>query len=68
MILLLSFAINRMLSRFAGFRQEDAPSRSATDALEAIAIGIVASTVTQPVSPATGPCQSREMAAMATGN
>ena len=47
-ILLVSFAINWMLSRFAGFRQEDAGVQlgAATDALEAMAIGVVASAVT----------------------
>lgn len=45
-ILLASFAINWMLGSFAGFRQEGEPIRPITDALEALAIGVVASTVT----------------------
>ena len=45
-LLLVSFAINWMLGHFAGFRQ-GAPSASAVmDALEAMAIGIVASAAT----------------------
>jgi putative integral membrane protein (TIGR02587 family) len=45
-ILLVSFAINWMLSSFAGFRQENRPAHPVTDALEALAIGVVASSVT----------------------
>jgi putative integral membrane protein (TIGR02587 family) len=45
-ILLASFAINWMLSSFAGFRQQDEPGHPITDALEALAIGVVASAVT----------------------
>lgn len=45
-ILLASFAINWMLSSFAGFRQEDEPRHPISDALEALAIGVVASAVT----------------------
>jgi putative integral membrane protein (TIGR02587 family) len=45
-ILLVSFAINLMVSSFSGFRQEDEAHRPITDALEALAIGVVASTAT----------------------
>lgn len=46
LLLLLSFATNWMLGHFAGFRQGATPASSVLDALEALAIGIVASAVT----------------------
>lgn len=46
LLLLLSFVINWMLGHFAGFRQGMTPINAVLDALEALAIGIVASAVT----------------------
>ena len=48
LLLLLGFAfgINWMLSSFAGFRKESPPAGAMTDALEAMAIGVVAAAVT----------------------
>ncbi len=46
LLLLLSFAINWMLGHFAGFRKGSTPAHTAMDALEALAIGIIASAIT----------------------
>ena len=45
-LLLLAFAVNWMLSTFAGFHEEVRPAGAVTEALEAMAIGIVAAGIT----------------------